>query len=96
MKNLCIHYVLGLILMVSPLSVMAQARQSETLALGTIPAYRIEVTYDKTSHVIFPSGIRYVDLGSDYIGIHDRRSLEDRACGCYSRIKKEIEHWTLV
>jgi hypothetical protein len=40
--------------------------------------------------------IGLIDLGSDYIGIHDRRSIEDRACGCYTRIKNEIEHWTLV
>lgn len=37
-----------------------------------------------------------IDLGSDYIGIHDRRSIEDRACGCYTRIKNEIQHWALV
>ena len=29
-----------------------------------IPPYGIEVTYDKTLHVIFPSAVRYVDLGS--------------------------------
>lgn len=29
-----------------------------------IPPYGIEVTYDKTVHIIFPSAIRYVDLGS--------------------------------
>jgi conjugative transposon TraN protein len=29
--------------------------------------YRIEVTYNKTSHVLFPSPIRYVDLGSDLL-----------------------------
>lgn len=29
-----------------------------------IPPYGIEVTYDKTVHVIFPSAVRYVDLGS--------------------------------
>ena len=40
--------------------------------------------------------IGLIDLGNDYIGIHDRRSIEDRACGCYTRIKKEIEHWALV
>jgi DNA-binding MarR family transcriptional regulator len=37
-----------------------------------------------------------IDLGSDYIGIHDRRSIEDRACGCYTRIKNEIQHWALI
>lgn len=40
--------------------------------------------------------IGLIDLGSDYIGIHDRRSLEDRACGCYTHLKKEIEHWSLA
>ncbi len=29
-----------------------------------IPPYALEVTFDKTVHVIFPSAIRYVDLGS--------------------------------
>ena len=27
-----------------------------------IPPYGLEVTYDKTVHVIFPSAVRYVDL----------------------------------
>ena len=29
-----------------------------------IPPYALEVTYSKTVHIIFPSAIRYVDLGS--------------------------------
>ncbi|WP_418422905.1 conjugative transposon protein TraN [Alistipes sp.] len=29
-----------------------------------IPPYGLEVTYDKTVHVIFPAAVRYVDLGS--------------------------------
>ncbi|KAA6300742.1 MAG: hypothetical protein EZS26_003107 [Candidatus Ordinivivax streblomastigis] len=29
-----------------------------------IPPYGLEVTFDKTIHVIFPSAVRYVDLGS--------------------------------
>lgn len=32
-----------------------------------IPSYCIEVTYDKTVHLIFPSGISYIDLGSSNI-----------------------------
>ncbi|MBK5719565.1 conjugative transposon protein TraN [Dysgonomonas sp. Marseille-P4677] len=32
-----------------------------------IPPYGLEVTFDKTVHVIFPSSIRYVDLGSNNI-----------------------------
>ena len=37
------------------------------LALGKIEPYRMELTYDKTSHLIFPTAIRYVDLGSEYL-----------------------------
>ena len=29
-----------------------------------IPPYGLEVTYDKTVHIIFPSSVNYVDLGS--------------------------------
>lgn len=36
----------------------------ETTTLGKIEPYQMEVTYDKTSHIIFPTAIRYVDLGS--------------------------------
>lgn len=32
-----------------------------------IPSYYIEVTFDKTVHLIFPSGISYIDLGSSNI-----------------------------
>lgn len=32
-----------------------------------IPPYGLEVTFDKTTHIIFPSAIRYVDLGSSNI-----------------------------
>lgn len=32
-----------------------------------IPPYGLEVTFDKTVHIIFPAAIRYVDLGSNII-----------------------------
>lgn len=32
-----------------------------------IPSYYLEVTYDKTVHLIFPSAISYIDLGSSNI-----------------------------
>lgn len=32
-----------------------------------IPPYALEVTYDKTVHIIFPGPIRYVDLGNESI-----------------------------
>ncbi|QHC84716.1 conjugal transfer protein TrbN [Empedobacter brevis] len=45
----------------------AQDNIRTPLALGKIEPYRMEVTYDKTSHLIFPATIRYVDLGSEYL-----------------------------
>lgn len=37
------------------------------LNLGRVEPYQTEVTYNKTSHLIFPAVIRYVDLGSDHL-----------------------------
>ena len=45
----------------------AQETVKNQLALGRIESYEMQVTYDKTSHLIFPSAIRYVDLGSEYL-----------------------------
>ena len=47
-------------------SSFAQTSQT-SLKLGKIEPYQMEVTYDKTSHLIFPTTIRYVDLGSEYL-----------------------------
>lgn len=48
-------------------SSFAQDSAKKPLALGKIEPYCMEVTYDKTSHLIFPAAIRYVDLGSEYL-----------------------------
>lgn len=48
-------------------SSFAQDSAKTSLTLGNIEPYRMEVTYDKTSHLIFPTAIRYVDLGSEYL-----------------------------
>jgi len=45
----------------------AQETAKTSLALGRIASYEMQVAYDKTSHLIFPSAIRYVDLGSEYL-----------------------------
>lgn len=46
----------------------AQAVNNTTkLSLGKVEPYQMEVTYNKTSHLIFPAAIRYVDLGSEYL-----------------------------
>ncbi len=38
-----------------------------TLEEARLESYKIQVTYNKTSHLLFPSRIRYVDLGSDLL-----------------------------
>lgn len=49
------------------LNCIAQESNQYPLTLGKIESYLLDVTYDKTSHLIFPSAIRYVDLGSEYL-----------------------------
>ncbi len=51
----------------SAVTSFAQNSIKNSLALGKIEPYCMEVTYDKTSHLIFPAAIRYVDLGSEYL-----------------------------
>lgn len=67
MKNhLKTFWALALILGIAVQS-YAQDSIKTKLALGKIEPYKMEVTYDKTSHLIFPTAIRYVDLGSEYL-----------------------------
>lgn len=67
MKNhLKTFWALALILGIAAQS-YAQDSIRTKLALGKIEPYKMEVTYDKTSHLIFPTAIRYVDLGSEYL-----------------------------
>lgn len=46
------------------LTVSAQAQQKEPSQNQSIASYGIQVTFAKTVHIIFPTGIKYVDLGS--------------------------------
>lgn len=48
-------------------AVQGFAQNPNLLDAGKIDPYDMEVTFDKTSHLIFPSAIRYIDLGSDYL-----------------------------
>lgn len=43
------------------------APTAQKLDLGNVEPYHLTVTYNKTTHLIFPSAIRYVDLGSEYL-----------------------------
>lgn len=67
MKNhLKIFWALALIFGFAVTS-YAQDTIKTPLLLGRIEPYHLQVTYDKTSHLIFPAAIRYVDLGSEYL-----------------------------
>ncbi len=64
--------VIAIVLFMGILSINAQTSGERYSGVSqTIPnssvvlPYALEVTYEKTSHLIFPSPIRYVDLGSD-------------------------------
>ena len=47
------------------LSGAAYGQQGRDIAAGQgIVPYRLEVTFDKTVHILFPSAVKYVDLGS--------------------------------
>ncbi len=49
-------------------TVKAQSRAGDgSLHKTRLNPYKMQVTYDKTTHLLFPSPIRYVDLGSGYL-----------------------------
>jgi conjugative transposon TraN protein len=67
MKNQFKLFWATALLITYSLAASAQENEATSLDLGTIQPYHMQVTYDKTSHLIFPSAIRYVDLGSEYL-----------------------------
>ncbi len=64
----------------------AKAQDTSKLEAGRIEPYQLYVTYDKTTHLIFPAAIRYVDLGSGYL-------IADKAEGAENvlRVKSTLE-----
>ncbi len=65
MKQLIIISIL-----ISSLSIPLFAQNDHTKVISkdrVIPSYYLEVTYDKTVHLILPSAITYIDLGSSNI-----------------------------
>lgn len=54
---------------------------SKTIPSGRVVLpYGLEVTFDKTSHLIFPSAIRYVDLGSNKLIAQGKRRMRRTSC----------------
>ncbi|AJH15362.1 conjugative transposon protein TraN [Myroides profundi] len=61
-----IKYILLCLLAVN--TVMAQeSSQSINLSTAEVIPYKVELTQNKTTHILFPSSIEYVDLGSSEI-----------------------------
>lgn len=77
MKDLLKSLLLLLFLASLNLQVRAQQQDSilpidtlireSRLKTGSIASHWLTITYDKTTHIIFPSKIRYVDMGSEYL-----------------------------
>lgn len=67
MKKYLKNYWLILLILGCTIESTAQDTIKTALELGKMEPYEMEITYDKTSHLIFPTSIRYVDLGSDYL-----------------------------
>lgn len=67
MKNYLKTFWAAALTLILAQTASAQNISNRQLALGLIEPYKMEVTFDKTSHLIFPSAVRYVDLGSEYL-----------------------------
>ncbi|MDR4951209.1 conjugative transposon protein TraN [Chryseobacterium sp. ES2] len=63
------HYILIMLLLLLVSKAFGQDSVTTYYSLeeGKLEPFRIQVTYNKTSHLIFPTSIRYVDLGSDLL-----------------------------
>nr|WP_319511341.1 conjugative transposon protein TraN [uncultured Draconibacterium sp.] len=60
--------ILFAIILVSNFSLFAQNQYTKVISKDrVISSYHIEVTYNKTVHILFPAAISYIDLGSSNI-----------------------------
>lgn len=59
--------IVGLIAFNANIYAQQIASNTTKLSMGKVEPYEMQVTYNKTSHLIFPAAIRYVDLGSEYL-----------------------------
>jgi conjugative transposon TraN protein len=60
--------IIFILLFISTITLFAQNDHTKAIPENNvISSYCLDVTYDKTVHLIFPSGITYIDLGSSNI-----------------------------
>lgn len=69
MNKIISHYLLMIVFLLFSGRSPAQDSVASHFLLeeARLEPYKIQVTYNKTSHLLFPSRIRYVDLGSDLL-----------------------------
>lgn len=69
MNKIKSHYLLMIVFLLFSGKSLAQDSTASYLSLeeAKLEPYKMQVTYNKTSHLLFPSPIRYVDLGSDLL-----------------------------
>lgn len=69
MNKIKSHYLLIILFLLFASRSSAQDSILTHLPLeeAKLESYKMQVTYNKTSHLLFPSPIRYVDLGSDLL-----------------------------
>lgn len=81
MKNSLSTTILLTIFLGLSVFVPAQDRVQEVsispLEAARIEPYDVQVTYNKTTHLLFPSAIRYVDLGSDLLAASKGESVSN-------------------
>ncbi|WP_261511675.1 conjugative transposon protein TraN [Chryseobacterium paludis] len=54
-----------------------ETTETPSLYKTRLEPYKMEVTYDKTTHLLFPSPIRYVDLGSEHLIANKAQDIEN-------------------
>jgi len=69
MNKIKSHYLLMIVFVLFSGRSLAQDSVASYLSLeeAKLEPFKMQVTYNKTSHLLFPSPIRYVDLGSDLL-----------------------------
>jgi conjugative transposon TraN protein len=82
--------VIFILLFISTFSLLAQNDYTKVIPKNNvIPSYCLDVTFDKTVHLIFPSGISYIDLGSSKIIAGKAEGAEN-----VIRVKAAVKNFT--
>lgn len=59
------------------ISFKVNAQQRASLQLGTVEPYRVQISTDKTTNIIFPLGIVSVDRGNKHILVQKAKGVEN-------------------